>query len=85
MFLAIEILGIIGCLTAGPTPMLRIGDATLDYQIVYTLTVIVGMNVTGIGALILSLIAWKRHGNSRGKNTAIAAVIVIGIMTALLL
>jgi len=82
VFIALQSMLILGGLYAGPSPH---QGANVSFHnvpaIIQSLTFIFGVNILGIGALILSLIAWKYHKNLGGKVTAIIAIVVIIVNT----
>lgn len=49
--------------------------------VVQSIVFLFGMNILGIGALVLSLIVWLRHGNKQGRVATITSVVVILINT----
>lgn len=82
--ITLQILLILGGLYAGPTPHRGTNFSFHNMPaIVQSVTFLFGVNILAIGALILSLLAWKYHKNTGGKVTAIIAVVVIIVNTLL--
>jgi hypothetical protein len=86
VLLVIQILLIVGMGGAGHSPTeskpVAFGD---KHEMVESLTYLVLGNTLGIGALILSLITWKSQRNIRGRDTAIASVVVTVVNTIVLI
>jgi len=48
---------------------------------VQSIIMVTGMNIPGIGALILGLIVWRYHNNPIGKVTTFVALVIIVLNT----
>ncbi len=80
IFIAIQIMFIIGSLRTGgdKQPMAFFNNLKATLQ---SLLEVIGINLLGIGALVLSLIVWRYHKNNKGKLTAVVAIAVIILNT----
>lgn len=77
-FITLQIMLTLGSLYAGRSPHQGVNVSFHNVPaIVQSVVFLFGMNILGIGALILSLIAWKTHKNIGGKVTLIIAIVVI--------
>ena len=80
--ITLQSLLILGGLYTSPSPH---QGANVSFHnapaIIQSLTFLFGVNILGIGALILSLIAWKYHKNLGRKVTAIIAIVAIIVNT----
>jgi len=83
-FITLQIMLTMGGLYAGRSPHQGVNVSFHNVPaIVQSVVFLFGTNILGIGALILSLIAWKYHKNIGGKVTVIIAIVVIIINTLL--
>jgi hypothetical protein len=80
IFITLQMLFIIGGLYVGGDrqPIAFFNNLKASVQ---SLIEVTGVNLLGIGALILSLIVWRYHKNEIGKITAIVAIVVIILNT----
>jgi len=78
VFVTLQSVLILGGLYAGPSPGRGTTVAFHNMPaIVQSVVFLFFANILGIGALTLSLIAWKYHGNTKGKSTATIAIVVM--------
>jgi hypothetical protein len=84
VLIVLQVLLMIGGLYAGRSPHESENVSFHNAKaMVQSIVFLIGINILGIGALILSLIVWMYHKNLRGKVTAIISIIVIMINTLL--
>ena len=82
IFIVLQVLLMLGGLYAGRSP--HEGENISFHNtpaVVQSVMFLFGMNVLGIGALVLSLIVWLYHANKKGKATTITSAVVIIVNT----
>ena len=80
VFIVLQVMMTLGGLYAGGSRE-RIAFFNNSAATVQSVVFVTGLNILGIGALILSLIVWRYHKNKKGKVTTFAAVVVIILNT----
>ena len=82
VFITLQIMLIVGGLFARSSPNQGANVSFRNgWEMFQSVIYIFGINILGIGALVLSLIVWLHHKNLKGKITTIVATIVIIVNT----
>lgn len=80
VFIVLQMMMTFGGLYAGGSRE-RIAFFNNPAATVQSVVFVTGLNILGIGALILSLIVWRYHKNEKGKVTTFVAIAIIILNT----